>query len=43
VTTVKTQCAAWRSITYSSRRDTAATVREIRVHNLTGQKIGCWQ
>ena len=42
-TTVKVQCAAWRAITYASRRDTAETARQVRVHNRTGQKIGCWQ
>jgi hypothetical protein len=42
-TTVKTQCAAWRAITYSSQRDTAETTRQVRVHNRAGQKIGCWQ
>ena len=42
-TTVKAQCSAWRSISYSSKRDTAETVRQVRVHNLTGQKVGCWK
>jgi hypothetical protein len=41
-TTIKAQCAAWRAITYSSQHDTAVTVRQVRVHNRTGQKIGCW-
>jgi hypothetical protein len=42
-TTVRSQCAAWRAITYASRHDTAETVRQVRVHNRTGEKIGCWQ
>jgi outer membrane murein-binding lipoprotein Lpp len=42
-TTAKAQCAAWRAITYSSKNDTAETVRQVRVHNRTGQKIRCWQ
>jgi hypothetical protein len=41
-TTVKAQCAAWRAITYASQHDTAETVRQVRVHNRTGRKIGCW-
>lgn len=42
-TTARAQCAAWRAITYASRHDTAETVRQVRVHNRTGEKIGCWQ
>jgi uncharacterized lipoprotein YmbA len=42
-TTAKAQCAAWRAITYASQHDTAETVRQVRVHNLTGKKIGCWR
>ena len=42
-TTMRSQCAAWRAITYASRHDTAATVRQVRVHNRTGEKMGCWQ
>jgi len=42
-TTVKAQCAPWRAISYASKHDTAQTVREVRVHNLTGRKLGCWQ
>ncbi len=41
-TTAKAQCAAWRAITYASKHDTADTVRQVRVHNRTGRKIGCW-
>ena len=42
-TTARAQCAAWRAITYSSKHDTGETVRQVRVHNRAGQKIGCWQ
>ena len=42
-TTAKAQCAPWRAISYASKHDTADTVREVRVHNLTGQKLGCWK
>ncbi len=42
-TTAGAQCAAWRAITYASKHDTAATVRQVRVHNRTGEKIGCWK
>lgn len=41
-TETKAQCAAWRAITYSSKKDTPPTVKQIRVHNRTGQKLGCW-
>jgi len=41
-TTLRAQCAAWRAITYSAKRDTAPTVRQVRVHNRTGQRFGCW-
>ena len=43
VTTARAQCAAWRAITYASQHDTAETVRQVRVHNRTGQKLRCWQ
>ena len=43
VTTARAQCAAWRAITYASQHDTAETVRQVRVHNLTGEKMGCWR
>lgn len=42
-TETKAQCAAWRAITYSSKKDTAVTVKQIRVHNRTGQNLGCWK
>jgi hypothetical protein len=37
------QCAAWRAITYSSKRDTAPTVQQVREHNATGRYLGCWK
>lgn len=40
-TTTKTICKPWRSITYSSSKDTAATVYQIRVHNRTGERLRC--
>jgi hypothetical protein len=43
VTAAKTQCEAWRPITYSGTRDTPQTVRQVRVHNRTGQNLGCWK
>ena len=36
------QCAAWRAITYSLKHDTKATVEQIRIHNETGHRLGCW-
>ena len=42
-TTAPAQCAAWRAITYSSKHDTAETVRQVRVHNRAGANMGCWQ
>ena len=41
-TTARAQCAAWRAITYASKHDTVETVRQVRVHNRSGQKMGCW-
>lgn len=35
--------AAFRPITYSSKKDTAETVRQIRVHNATGRKLHLWK
>ena len=49
VTTPKTLCGpagsgkAFQPITYSGLRDTSTTKRQIRVHNRTGQNIGCWK
>jgi len=42
-TETRAQCAAWRAITYSSKGDTALTVKQVRVHNRTGQNLGCWK
>ena len=42
-TGLKAQCAPWRAITYSGKRDTPATTRQVRVHNLTGENLGCWK
>lgn len=42
-TETKAQCAAWRPITYSLKGDTARTVKQIRVHNRTGQNLRCWK
>ena len=42
-TTADAQCAAWRAITYAAKHDTAETVRQVRVHNRTGEKMGCWK
>jgi hypothetical protein len=42
-TTAEALCAPWRAISYSGKRDTPQTVREIRVHNATGAKLTCWK
>lgn len=42
-TTIKSQCAAWRAITYSAKGDTKLTVDQIRVHNAVGKRLGCWK
>ena len=42
-TEIRAQCAAWRSITYSKKGDTGKTIRQVRVHNRTGQNLGCWR
>jgi hypothetical protein len=41
-TASKTVCRSWVPITYSGRNDTGLTKRQIRVHNRTGQNLGCW-
>lgn len=41
-TTNKAICGPWRPITYSAKKDTPATVKQIRTHNRTGANIGCW-
>lgn len=43
VTDNEGQCAAWRAITYSSKRDTAPTVKQVLEHNATGKYLGCWK
>lgn len=43
VTSTKAQCAPWRPITYSSSKDTGETVKQSRVHNRVGQRLGCWK
>jgi hypothetical protein len=40
-TSLKAQCAPWRAISYS-KNDTVVTVRQVRVHNVTGRNLGCW-
>lgn len=39
----KSQCAAWRAITYSANGDTKMTVDQIRIHNRVGQLLKCWK
>lgn len=41
-TSTESQCVAWRNITYSTKHDTPLTVEQIRVHNATGVRLGCW-
>jgi hypothetical protein len=43
VTDTEAQCAAWRAITYSSKKDTPPTVKQIREHNASGRRLGCWR
>jgi hypothetical protein len=43
VTNTRSQCAAWRAISYSASKDTGMTVRQIRIHNRVGQRLGCWK
>lgn len=42
VTDTETQCVAWRAIYYKAKSDTAATVQQVREHNATGVRLGCW-
>jgi len=35
-------CAPWRPIEYSSKHDTAPTVRSVRVHNAVGKRLCGW-
>lgn len=41
-TNKQAQCAAWRAISYSAKKDTAETVKQVRVHDATGKRLGCW-
>lgn len=41
-TSVKAQCSAFRNITYSQKADSGPTIRQVKVHNLSGHKLGCW-
>jgi hypothetical protein len=43
VTDSEAQCAAWRAITYSAKKDTPMTVQQIRTHNQVGRRLGCWK
>lgn len=42
-TDIAAQCAAWRAITYSVKKDTPPTVKQIRIHNQVGRNLGCWK
>lgn len=41
--TTNSALAAFRAITYSVAHDTAATVRQIRVHNAVGRRLHLWK
>lgn len=41
-TTSKAICSGWKPITYSSSKDRAVTVSQIKAHNLFGIRRGCW-
>lgn len=43
VTDTEAQCIAWRAIRYSGKKDTALTVNQVRIHNETGRRLGCWK
>ncbi len=43
VTDNEGQCIAWRAITYSTKKDTAMTVQQVREHNATGKRLRCWK
>lgn len=34
---------AFRPITYSVKHDSRPTIKQIRVHNRTGEKLGLWE
>jgi hypothetical protein len=40
-TTRAAQCDAFRPITYSSKKDTPETVKQVRTHNLAYKNLGC--
>ncbi len=40
VTDNEGQCVAWRKI-LASRKDTAMTIQQVRVHNATGRRLHC--
>lgn len=42
-TDINALCAPWRPISYSSKKDTPETVKQVRVHNKTGQNLRCWK
>jgi len=37
------RCNRWKAITYSGSKDTIETSTQVREHNATGQKAGCWK
>ncbi len=41
-TGTKAKCAGLKPITYSTNLDSAETVKQIRVNNEVGRKLGCW-
>ncbi len=43
VTDTEAQCIAWRAIFYSAKKDTALTIKQVRVHNEVGRRLGCWK
>jgi hypothetical protein len=48
-TSSETICRPWKPLSYASRTQAsprfagAALVADLRVHNLTGQRLGCWK
>jgi hypothetical protein len=36
------KCAGFQPVRYSSKTDSAATIKQARIHNATGRKLGCW-
>jgi uncharacterized lipoprotein YajG len=40
--TLAAKCAGLKPITYSTKGDSAATRKQVRLHNATGRKLGCW-